>query len=60
MNIDSKSNGGGFKAKGIINAYGIDAGKKGILSTVSIDEAIKDADGKYLETLKKISILVDE
>lgn len=40
MNIDSKSNGGGFKAKGIINAYGIDAGKKGILSTVSIDEAI--------------------
>ena len=54
MGIDSPARGGGFKAKTIINNFGITAEKKGILYYRSIEEEINNATGSYKETLEQI------
>jgi len=59
MGIESKSNGGGFKSKGIINSYGFTVKDKGKLSEVTIDEFINSVEGIKKEVLLKIKNLIN-
>lgn len=51
--IDSKSRGGGFVVMNKLHELGITREKKGILKNKSIEDEIKIAQDKYLETLSK-------
>ena len=60
LKIDSPARGGGFKSKTIINALGITAGKKGVLSYASLNEEIADASGQYKRTLELLKRRTEE
>ena len=51
--IDSQLRGGGYIAMNKLHKLGIDGDKKGILKINSLENEIKNANGKYLETLIK-------
>lgn len=54
MGIDSRTRGGGFQAKRIVNSYGITAEMKGILSRYPIAELMEKATGQLRAVLLEI------
>lgn len=51
LKIESEERGGGFKAMTILHDFDIKGDRKSILKNRTIEDEIKDANGKYLEAL---------